>query len=191
MRQIPAIVFTASYAAWILMEIWVFSRDRRQVAGQAADRGTLLTIIVAIAASLTGAFWASRAVHQADIQHARAIVFWAGIALMWSGLALRFWAISTLGRFFRATVLMQYKHQLIISGPYRLLRHPAYSGSILTMVGLGLALCNWLSLAAMSFGAAVAYLWRIRAEEAALGATFGEAYAEYRRGTWAVLPWVW
>lgn len=193
MRQIvgaPTII-AASFAAWILIEIWVLNRDRRQVAGKAADRGSLLTIMVAILASVAGAFWASGVLRQAAIQFARPIVLWAGIGLMWSGMALRFWAVTTLGRFFRSTVFVQDEHRLINSGPYRLLRHPAYTGSILTMVGLGLALSNWVSLAVMLLGAAVAYLWRIRAEEAALGASFGAAYSEYRRGTWAVLPWVW
>jgi protein-S-isoprenylcysteine O-methyltransferase Ste14 len=192
-RQIdgPATIIAASFAAWILIEIWVLNRDRRQVAGKDADRGSLLTIMVAIAASVAGAFLASGVVHQAAIRSARPIVFCAGVALMWSGMGLRFWSITTLGHFFRSTVLVQDEHRLIIAGPYRLLRHPAYTGSILTMVGLGLALSNWLSLGVMLLGAAVAYLWRIRAEEAALGASFGAAYSDYRRGTWAVLPWVW
>jgi protein-S-isoprenylcysteine O-methyltransferase len=141
--------------------------------------------------SIAVAFWAASALRDASISTAPSMVFWAGLALMWSGMGLRLWAITTLGRFFRTTVVVQDQHQLIRSGPYRLLRHPSYSGSILTLIGAGLAMDNWISLAAVLLGGAVAYFWRIRAEEAALGARFGDAYAKYRQGTWAVLPGVW
>jgi protein-S-isoprenylcysteine O-methyltransferase len=191
MHQIFGATFTISYAAWLLVEIWVFSRDRRKAEGEVVDRGSLLTIGLAVVGSMIVSFWAAAVLQQATISTAQSLVFSAGIGLMWSGLGLRLWAISTLGRFFRTTVVVQDQHRLISSGPYRLLRHPAYSGSILTMIGLGLALDNWVSLAAMLLGAALAYLWRIRAEEAALGARFGDAYVDYRRGTWAVFPGVW
>jgi protein-S-isoprenylcysteine O-methyltransferase len=191
MHNIFGAVFTLSFAAWFLVETWVFSRDRRHAEGETVDRWSLLTIGLAVVGSMAVSFWAAAVLQRATISTAQSLVFWVGIGLMWAGIGLRLWAIVTLGRFFRTTVVVQDRHQLIRSGPYRLLRHPAYSGSILTMIGLGLALDNWVSLAAMLLGAALAYLWRIRAEEAALGARFGDAYAEYRRGTWAVLPCVW
>ena len=64
---------------------------------------------------------------------------------MWGGMALRVWAVRTLDTSsgpwssFRTT-------SAHYDGPYRLLRHPSYAGSLLTLAGIGLALGNWLSL---------------------------------------------
>lgn len=184
-------VFWASYMAWAVLEVWVFLRDRRPVAGRSADRGSLWTVVAALFVSLFAAFWARAALPQARITAAAPIVFWTGIVLVWAGVALRLWAIATLGRFFRVTVVVQDAHELVTRGPYRLLRHPAYAGSILSLIGIGLAFTNWVSLAAMTAGVALAYVWRIPAEEQALAAHFGEAWAEHRRRTWRIAPFVW
>jgi protein-S-isoprenylcysteine O-methyltransferase Ste14 len=63
------------------------------------------------------------------------------------GLALRLWAVLSLGRFFKVTVSIQEGHRVIRSGPYRLVRHPSYSGLLIALLGLGLALETWLGLA--------------------------------------------
>ncbi len=104
---------------------------------------------------------------------------------------LRLWAVITLGRFFRATVFIHEDHQLVASGPYRLLRHPAYAGALLTFSGIGLAMGNWISLAAAIGFPVTAYTWRITIEEKALGTRFGEAFENRRRQTWALIPFVW
>jgi protein-S-isoprenylcysteine O-methyltransferase Ste14 len=184
-------VFWATYAAWGLTEVWVFSRDRRRVAGRSADRGSLVSIVVVIVAAIFVAFGAHARLPAARIAVAEPYIFWAGIALAWAGLALRVWAINTLGRFFRTTVMLQEDHQLVTRGPYARLRHPAYTGSIATLVGIGLAFGNWVSLAAMTLGALAAYAWRIPAEEAALAGQFGEAWTAHKTRTWAIVPWVW
>lgn len=73
----------------------------------------------------------------------------AGEAFFVAGLALRLWAVVTLGRFFKVTVSIQDHHRVIRSGPYRVLRHPSYTGLLLLLGGLGLALGTWLGLAAI------------------------------------------
>jgi len=60
-----------------------------------------------------------------------------GIGLTLLGVALRQWAIATLGRFFVGKVLVQPDQQVITAGPYRWLRHPSYTGFWLEMVGIG------------------------------------------------------
>jgi protein-S-isoprenylcysteine O-methyltransferase len=189
--NLMAPAFWATYAAWGLTEVWVFSRDRRRVAGRSADRGSLWAIVVVIVLAIFVAFGARARLPGARIAAGEPYLFWTGIALAWAGLALRLWAVTTLGRFFRTTVVVQDGHELVTRGPYARLRHPAYTGSIATLVGLGLAFGNWISLAAMAVGALLAYAWRIPAEEAALAGRFGEAWAAHKARTWAVVPWVW
>jgi protein-S-isoprenylcysteine O-methyltransferase len=104
-------------------------------------------------------------------------------------MALRLWAVLALGRFFRITVLVQDQHRLVDTGPYRLLRHPAYTGRLLTMIGLGLAMRNWLSLAAIVL-VLLADAYRIRVEEQALRARFGESYERYAASRWRLVPFL-
>ena len=69
-------------------------------------------------------------------------VFVVGLVLMWSGIVVRQWAIALLGRFFTVDVRVQSGQTVVDGGPYRWVRHPSYSGMILTLVGIGLALGN-------------------------------------------------
>ena len=55
-------------------------------------------------------------------------VGWAGIASMLVGLALRWWANATLGRFYTSTLRLSEEQQIVKKGPYRLVRHPGYAG---------------------------------------------------------------
>jgi protein-S-isoprenylcysteine O-methyltransferase Ste14 len=104
--------------------------------------------------------------------------------LIWTGIALRLWAVRTLGRFFRVTVTVQDDHRLVDSGPYARLRNPSYTGSLITMAGVGLSIGNWLSLAAMALIPIFGFGWRIRVEEASLAARFGADYEAYRGRRW-------
>jgi protein-S-isoprenylcysteine O-methyltransferase len=184
-------VLYLSLAAWGALEFWVFSRDLRRVSGERADRGSLRLILFVIFASVGAAYYAAFDMPWARIGGARLPVFLAGVGLMWAGIGLRLWAILTLGAYFRTQVLIQSEHRLITAGPYRRLRNPSYTGGLMTMAGLGLALENWISLAVMIGPPLLAYGWRIRVEEEALRRRFGEAYADYARGAWSIIPFVW
>ena len=65
--------------------------------------------------------------------------YYLGIALMLAGIAIRQWSIAVLGRFFSGVIGVQEGQKVVESGPYRLVRHPSYSGALLIMVGIGLA----------------------------------------------------
>jgi protein-S-isoprenylcysteine O-methyltransferase Ste14 len=115
----------------------------------------------------------------------------AGEALFVAGLTLRLWAVVTLGRFFKVMVSIQEHHTVIRSGPYRVLRHPSYTGLLLLLAGLGLALGTWLGLLAIIVLPAVGLLVRIRVEESALLGALGEEYATYAAETRRLIPGVW
>jgi len=111
--------------------------------------------------------------------------------IYWSGIALYVWCVRTLGTSFRTSVQLLDGQRLVTRGPYRVLRHPAYTGGILIFAGTGLAIGNWLSFAAATLAAVIGYGFRIRVEERALKERFGAEFEANRRRTWAVIPLVW
>jgi protein-S-isoprenylcysteine O-methyltransferase Ste14 len=127
---------------------------------------------------------------QASILWERTSLFFIGIALMLVGMAFRFYAMSVLGRFFTYDVAVHSGQTVIEAGPYRYIRHPSYTGALITLVGLGLALGNWAGLLALLACIGVAYTYRISVEEAALVAALGEPYKEYMRRTRRLIPFL-
>ena len=188
---IPPAVFWTSYVAWFVMEWWILSRDRRRYSGRVADRGSFLGFMITIPLALIIAFNATFRLPQFHIAALQPVLSWIGVAMIWAGMAFRLWAVLTLGAFFRTSVVVHEGHQLVTAGPYRWLRHPAYTGVIITMIGLGLALGNWVSLAAMAVLPTLAIAFRIHVEERALTEQFGASYEDFRKSRSAVLPGVW
>ncbi len=111
-----------------------------------------------------------------------------GIAIAALGMGLRLVAIRTLGRFFTSAVVVQDDQRVLSHGPYRWMRHPSYTGSILTVTGTAIALGSVLGLGLVGAAVVPAYLYRIRVEERTMLAGLGEEYARYRARTPALLP---
>ncbi len=116
-------------------------------------------------------------------------VRYLGLTLYILGGGLRTWAIWTLGRRFSGLVAIQKNHHLETHGVYAIIRHPSYLGAILAMTGWTLVFRSLLVLVLVPI-----LIWiviaRIQAEERLLAAQFGQAYADYRRRTWKLLPLV-
>jgi protein-S-isoprenylcysteine O-methyltransferase len=184
------VAFWLSFAAWILTELAIWSRDRAKVKGRRDDRFSMLAIGVSIGLANSLAFNGPRLLGW-RIPAPPQLLAALGIMLIWAGIALRLWSVRTLGRFFRVTVTVQDDHRLVDTGPYRRLRNPSYTGALITMAGVGLALGNWLSLAAMVLIPMLGFGWRIRVEEASLAARFGKDYEAYRSRRWALVPPIW
>ena len=117
-------------------------------------------------------------------------VGWVGVTLMLGGLALRWWANAVLGRFYTSTLCLTEGQQVVRAGPYRLVRHPGYAGVLLLWAGAGLASPNGAVAALVLSLMAVAYAYRIQAEESLLQAGFGDQYRSYQQSTWRLVPWV-
>ncbi len=112
------------------------------------------------------------------------------VAVFAGGLALRWWAILSLRKFFTVDVAIAADHRLIVRGPYRLMRHPSYTGMVLAFAALAATFQNWLSFPGVLGPILLALAYRIRVEEAALRAAFGEDYARYAQTTRRLLPGV-
>ncbi len=115
---------------------------------------------------------------------------WGGIAVMLSGLTLRIWASRELGAFYTRTLRTDVGQHLIDEGPYGLVRHPGYLGSLLLWLGAGIATANGIVTAMIILPLVRAYQYRIRAEEAMLADTFPQEYPNYARRTWRLIPFI-
>jgi protein-S-isoprenylcysteine O-methyltransferase Ste14 len=114
-----------------------------------------------------------------------------GLILIILGLILRWFAILSLGPLFTVDVAIMQGHHLVTMGIYKRVRHPSYSGALLSFLGLGLAFSNYLSTVVIFVPICIAFLYRIHVEEKALVATFGEEYLKYRASTKGLVPGVW
>jgi protein-S-isoprenylcysteine O-methyltransferase Ste14 len=186
------ILLTTASVMWIAFEIWLVVRDRVSGRGNTTkDRGTRYYNFAAIVVGITVA-----SVLNGDSRFffpgGRAYApFWAGFGIMMLGFGLRIWAVATLGASFRTTVETHSSQRVVRNGPYRLVRHPSYSGLIVMCCGYGIALMNWLSLLIAVVLPLVALLYRIRVEESVLVSSIGLEYKEYQSQTKKLIPWLW
>jgi len=114
-----------------------------------------------------------------------------GTALICLGFVLRYWSIATLGKYFRTTVEFEEGHRIIQKGPYKLIRHPSYSGMIVFFIGYGLVSQNWVSFLIVIIVPTLALLYRIHIEEEAFTKQFGIEYENYKSKTKKLIPGLW
>jgi len=117
-------------------------------------------------------------------------VFYPGVFLMLLGVLVRQWAIAVLGRFFSLTVRVATDHRVVTRGPYRLVRHPSYTGVLITFIGLGLAVQSLGGLLVLLGVFSLSYGYRIRVEEKTLLSELGPDYASYMRRTKRLVPFI-
>jgi protein-S-isoprenylcysteine O-methyltransferase Ste14 len=115
---------------------------------------------------------------------------YVGLIVIVVGIIIRFIAINSLGKFFTVDVTIRKYHHLKKDGFYKFVRHPSYSGSILSFVGFGLSLNNWISLFVATIAVFTAFMKRIRVEESVLQNQFGEEYEQYAKKTYRLIPWI-
>jgi protein-S-isoprenylcysteine O-methyltransferase Ste14 len=116
-----------------------------------------------------------------------ALCFWIGAAITASGLFFSVWARHHLGENWSQAVTVKEGHELIQSGPYRIVRHPIYTGLLLAFVGSAIARGEWRGLFAVAL--MLVTLWnKLRLEEKWMREQFGEPYENYCRRVSALLP---
>ncbi|MEU8638096.1 isoprenylcysteine carboxylmethyltransferase family protein [Amycolatopsis sp. NPDC048633] len=118
-------------------------------------------------------------------------LFTAGTALGWLGLLLRWWSFASLGKYFTVTVRTSEDQPVVDRGPYRVLRHPSYTGLLLIFTGAGLIADNWLSAAGAVAVVLIALVHRLRIEERALDDALGSRYRQFAANRARLIPYVW
>ena len=149
------------------------------------DKNSLNLIWVAIIASMTlgiisASYWAAPMVNTN-------VLLYFGSALIVVGMIIRFIAIRTLGKFFTVNLALHGDHTLIKAGLYKYIRHPSYSGSLLSFLGFGLSLNNWLSLMIIIVPILITFINRINIEEKLLENQFG---TDYKKKTERLIPFL-
>lgn len=107
------------------------------------------------------------------------------------GVTIRIMAVITLKQQFTTKVSIIEGHKIVETGIYRIIRHPAYLGYLVSLFGIGLVLGNWVGLAALVVLPLLGILYRIHVEEGILLDYFGSAYQEYANRTKRLLPGIW
>ena len=164
-------------------------RQRRPLA-ERRDNGSLYVIYLLQMVSFALAFtlWGTR---HAPPPRLGVWALWAGPAVSLAGIALRSWAVRTLGNYFTYVVHVSADQAVVETGPYRLLRHPSYTGGVLIGVGIGLSMRYGLAPVVIGGGMLASYLVRIAVEEKALAEGIGEPYRAYMRRTKRLIPLIW
>ncbi len=185
-----ALIFWAVFAFWILPELVAWRVKRSADSSKSRDQGSLNLIAALWWIGIATDFSLSLLLPQAAISWKRTSLFFVGICFMLLGMALRWYSAAILGKYFTFDIAIQSGQVLVEVGPYRYIRHPSYSGALLTLLGFGFALGNWAGLAANLSCMGFAYAYRIPVEEAALASALGEAYRQYMRRTWRLVPFL-
>jgi protein-S-isoprenylcysteine O-methyltransferase Ste14 len=188
--HIASTVLQATVLAWAVSEVSIRIRSSRNSRGSRVDRGSIVAVVLSLGVGALIAGWCAVAVPSTAIPGGWPLLV-AGLVLMWLGIALRQWAVLALGSYFTVMVQVTSGQKVVDGGPYRWVRHPSYTGLLLTLVGLGLALGNWLSVIALAALPTVGLAIRIRVEEAALLSALGEPYREYAEHRRRLVPGLW
>ena len=114
--------------------------------------------------------------------------FAIGVICSLASFAIRRAAIRALGKFWSLHVEMREGHEFVTGGPFAYARHPVYFSMILELLGIGLIVNAWITLAVVFAIFTPTLIARVRIEERALLEKFGDAYAKYMLHTPAIVP---
>ena len=185
-----AVAFWGVVLGWELLEWRQYRLEARDAADVDRDRGSGRLVNLVTWTAIPGAF-ALAHLDVGRIPGNRWLVYGIGLGLLVAGVVFRQWAVQVLGRHFRRRVTIQAGHQVIRSGPYHVLRHPAYAGALVAVTGIGIAYGSWPALALCVLPTVAVLVYRIRVEEAALEHALGAAYRDYEGATARLLPGIW
>jgi protein-S-isoprenylcysteine O-methyltransferase Ste14 len=118
-------------------------------------------------------------------------LFALGAVVGWAGSLLRWWSFASLGKYFTVVVTTSADQPVIGRGPYRVLRHPSYTGLLLMFAGVGVMVGNWLGAVGAFVLVLIALIHRLRIEERALIAAVGDRYREFAASRARLIPYLW
>ena len=185
-----ALILTGGYFIWLVPEIIHTFSHRIERSSHANDGYSSLVIRLSLGTAVFLANWLARVQTWASISWHPVLIFGLGIMLMVSGVAFRWYSIRVLGKYFSVNLGVQPGQTVMREGPYRWIRHPSYTGSLITMLGLGLAFTNWLCLVSVPLIVLIGYSYRANVEEQMLITALGDPYREYMKHTKRFIPFV-
>ncbi len=183
-----SLIFLSIYLIWGISEITLAITKRSRTKGsKEADKSSLRFLWIAILIStFLGVYLGLKGTGLILAEYH--FIPTLGILLIVLGLILRWTAILTLKKYFTVNVAILSNHKVIQKGIYGFIRHPAYTGSLLSFLGLGISFSNWLSSVVIFLPIIVAFIYRIKVEEKALVEAFGDEYLNYCKVTKRLIP---
>ncbi|SMO55380.1 Protein-S-isoprenylcysteine O-methyltransferase Ste14 [Chryseobacterium rhizoplanae] len=182
-------LFYISMGAWFVTEFLYKNMLKSGKEDQKnKDKSTLNILWLAIPFSIMSSIFISYNTHFTIA--AGNWILYLGELLILTGIIFRYMIIRSLGKYFTVDVTIRQDHKIKKEGFYKYLRHPSYAFSLLTSLGLGLYLNNWLSLIFAFVPPFLAFAYRIKIEEQALVEQFGDEYLEYRKSTKKLIPFI-
>ena len=188
MERLPVIIFILSMALLVALEMYRNRRERHDVDASRDDDSLKLIARCRNAAFLIGILATFFPVVQ--LPGPRNYQWLAGAGLVFSGVLLRFCAISSLGPWFASVVVFQDSQKLIKKGPYKYIRHPAYAGAYLVFLGFGIATGSALGLVIIMVLILYSFSRRIKVEEKLMVECLGDEYRNYIQSTKKIIPFI-
>ena len=188
MRLVYHYLFTVFWVAffvyWQVMAINVKKTERLESAASRLMRMLLFVAGVVLISFRLPAAWLNLQLWPQGL-----VSFWTGFGITLAGLLFCVWARVHLGRNWSRSVTVKQDHELIVTGPYALVRHPIYSGLLLALAGTVLAVGQLRAVLGLA-PIAISLWYKLRLEEKWMREQFGAKYEEYRNRVAALAPWV-
>jgi protein-S-isoprenylcysteine O-methyltransferase Ste14 len=183
--QATAVIWVALVVVWVVSAL----RTKRSIKNQSSGWQILYTVILVVGVSLIfakqiGIPWLDRSLFSVTVP-----IVLAGLLVVLMGVVFSIWARLMLGDNWSNRVTVKEDHTLVRSGPYRIVRHPIYSGILLGMLGSALQRGEVRSFVCVAI-CGFSFWLKTRAEEQFMVQTFGEEYLQYRHKVKALAPFL-
>lgn len=189
--------FNVSLICIIASEVFIFlftdQKGKGKTKRQQTDKGTRWLLCVNFITCLYISVWFVSQNCPLIIRDKLLPYFFSyvGIVLMLLEIAIRLTAVLTLKKAFTLNVQTTDEQRLVTTGIYRKVRNPAYTGSIMSLVGTALSLRNWFATVLVLAVSIICYSIRIHVEEATLRERFQDEFREYETNTYRLIPYIW
>lgn len=176
------------FVIFISTEMWIKNKTKSNNVNDSADKGSRYIIIGSVVCCLL----LMNEQLLPSIAQLPPFLTYVGILISLAGFVLRIYAVNYLGKNFTLAVQTTDSQQLVDHGPYAIVRNPAYTGSILSILGLSITSLNPFTIIICLILLVVGYSIRLKVEEKALGNHFGKNYEAYcQKVRYRVFPYIW
>ncbi len=179
------IIIAGSILIWLTQPVFSMAETQEK---KSSDKWSVLIIIIMsfVSVMVPITIWAYSNVDKNSFT----LLTLIGIFFIFSGILLRAWSVRSLGIYFTPTVQIQKEHKLITTGPYKLIRHPSYSGAFLAITSGALVLDTLIGYAIAITAMTICYIIRIQLEEKEMLSHFGNQYLQYSKKTKKLIPFI-
>jgi protein-S-isoprenylcysteine O-methyltransferase Ste14 len=187
---IAKLVWRAGVIGWYVIRYPYARRSRRipSLVRRNPKLESLLLLISAIGLGIIPAVYVMSGLPRAADYHFREWQGWLGMFVFGMALVLFRLSHKQLGRNWSVTLEVRDQHALVTKGVYSRIRHPMYAAFWLWAFAQALLLPNWFAGGAGIVGFGMLFFVRVGAEETLMLEKFGDAYHQYMKHTWRILP---